>query len=295
MGFIKTGEVLIIGAEGYIGSRLYQHLINTGYYPQSVDIGKWGNPAGIYSIRKDFSQLDKHFIQYFKTIVLLAGHSSVSACDADPDGGLQNNCMEFVHLVNKLRPDQKFIYSSSGAVYGFSGSNTVKEIDPLTTPVKEYDRHKQAIDRWIENKGYNFYGLRFGTVCGYSKNPRNELMLNSMSRTAIRDKFVKVTNSDSYRAILGLNDLCRAITSIIEGPDIPGFYNLASFNEQIGVMGETVANYFKCSLNSIKGEDRYSFCLNTNKFQNTFNFKFEENIESIIKEAAKNDFSLNRY
>ena len=51
-----------------------------------------------------------------------------------------------------------------------------------------------------------WYGLRFGTVNGFSRNFRSELMLNSMSRSAIDDGVVRMSNSNIHRAILSLSE-----------------------------------------------------------------------------------------
>ena len=146
----------------------------------------------------------------------------------------------------------------------------------------------------MEKSGKRFYGLRFGTVCGYSSNPRNELMINSMTQSALLDKKVVVSNPDYFRAVLGMQDVCRAITYLLTGEIPPGHYNLASFNMTIGDIGQEIARQFKVKLEISSGDSNYSFCLDVTKFERCAGMEFLETPETIAKQAARNDFRVIR-
>lgn len=292
-------KILITGGLGYIGIPLVCFLsMNTDYDIDVVCSNWYKGPLSILDKQRyynvNYNTLDHADLYSYDAIVHLAAHSSVQAVESDITGALKNNCIDFINFINKTNyPKTKVIYASSGSVYGQSGEIPCKETNELKPPIENYDYQKQFNDRWVETQldKRKIYGLRFGTVNGYSLNPRNELMVNSMVKAAKTDGIVKVTNSDSFRAILGLNDLCRAVYAIIEQEGPSGFYNLSSFNMSIGDIGKEVSNVFKCNLVSKKGHDRYSFSLDTTKFQETFNFNFEDTIESIALAAAYNDFT----
>lgn len=293
-----TKSVLILGGLGYIGSRVYQYLLGQGFDCYSTDLQLFGDGLGFPNLRKNFADLNEGFIQEFDAVINLAGHSSVPSCDLNQEESLINNVVNFVNLVAKLRKDQKFIYASSGSVYG--NMLNAKETDILGDSAKRYDSHKQIIDNFfipappvdIPDK---WYGLRFGTVCGYSPNPRNELMINSMVKSARLKTLVRVSSPESFRSILGMNDLCRAIDHILDNDSIEaGIYNLASFYDKIGRLGSNVAKLMEARLETSEEEtSHYSFSLNTEKFEAT-GFEFLENTAMIARECIKNDFSVER-
>lgn len=291
---VKQRKILLTGCQGYVGSKLYSYLnTNTDHIIAGVDLDWYSGPKDLQFNKINFNILDPVALFQFDTVIHLAAHGSVQSVDSDSFNSIKNNCIDFINFINKTNHIAKIIYASSASVYGQAEDRLCKETDELQPPVVEYDKQKQFIDRWAETQFYKrrLYGLRFATVCGYSPNPRNELMINSMVKSAQTQGIVRVTNSDSYRAILGLNDLCRAIYAIIELDGPAGFYNLASFNMQIGEIGKQVSDIFKCNLDSKKGQDKYSFSLDTTKFQETFNFEFRDTVESISLAAANNDFS----
>ena len=102
------------------------------------------------------------------------------------------------------------------------------------------------------------------------------------------------------RPILGIEDLCRAIKTIIEcDEDKRGLYNLASFNktaEQIAyevsdVVGVKVVEYETdpTQIKNTKLQTKtYNFSISTNKFCKEFNFEFNETVESITKSIVDN-------
>lgn len=287
-------KVLLLGGLGYIGSRVYESLVKK-HNVYSVDLGLFSTsdylPPNFFD---DFRYCSKPFIQSFDVVILLAGHSSVPACKNNEPASVINNVFNFTDILNKLDPKQKFIYASSGSVYGSCGEVLAKEEDRLPEPLQSYDLQKRILDKMIEmwGKTYNYYGLRFGTVCGYSSNPRNELIINSMVKSAIEDKKVLVSNPHNWRAILGLDDLCKAMGAIIDKDDSnPGIYNLASFNAKIGQIGALVSNKYNAEYIETAGNSTYSFSLNIDKFCNEFNFHPQDTITSICQAAEKNDFS----
>lgn len=299
--------VLLTGGLGYIGSRVYKHLTERDYKVTSVDLDwyarktptDYSNPyhsgTEVLNHRINFNLLTKEEIQQYDVVVHLAAHSSVPACDKDPRGSLKNNCVDFFRLVEKLRDDQKFLYASSGSVYGFSGNHPCVETDRLDRPIKGYDAQKQLIDLYMESSGKTYYGMRFGTVCGYSPNPRNELLINAMVRSTRQGGVVHVTSPDNYRAVLGLRDLCRAIEGLIESDARPGFYNVSSFNAKIGDIASSVAHeMFANVLSKSSVTTTYSFCLNTDKFTSETNLIFKDTIEGLAWDAFRNDFSVER-
>lgn len=278
-------NILLLGGQGYIGSEVSKAL-KSKYNVTSVDI----------TTDYDYDDFKESYFDVFNTVICLAGIPAVADCDARPAESFEENCIKFFRLVHKLDPQVKLIYASSASVYGNTGGQEVNETYQLPKPTSEYDKQKQMIDFYMENsKHRNWFGLRFATVNGYSQNPRNRLLINSMVRDAITKKEVTISNHTSFRGVLGMRDLCRAIYAIIDQEQESGFYNLASFNGSIEEIGTKIAKLYDVSLYyKIGNTTSYSFCLDTTKFSTTFGYRLREKIEDIAKEAEKNDFTKDR-
>ena len=278
-------KILIVGNRRYIGSRLTQ-ILDNDYAVSGIDIG-WYDTI---QEKVDYRNLSRDFLKNFNVIIVLAGHSSVKSCAGDITGPWLNNVTNFSELIEKV-DDQLVIYSSSSSVYG---NNSPEQMHVEKTvnfrPVNNYDITKYALDlvahQAITN-GKKVVGLRYGTVNGWAPNLRVDVMINSMVHSAINTGKVFITNNTINRALLGIEDLGRAVKSIIENPK-PGIYNLASFNTEVGTIGEIVAEKLNVELienDPIPGV--YDFKLDCSLFANTFNFSFKETPEAIIEGLVK--------
>ena len=284
-------KILLIGGNGYIGSFLHLNLKDR-YDVKVVDINWFNDNDDDF----DFKNLDSEYIKGFDSVILLAGHSSVKMCDTDMMSSFNNNIDNFIKLVSKLNKNQKFIYASSSSVYGHTGNSVVDETYKVFEPNNYYDLSKQVIDMYMTINDINYYGLRFGTVNGWSPRLRSDIMINAMVNSAKTDGHIKLYIKDIMRPILGIKDLCRAIESIINcDVDKRGIYNLASFNNTSegiangvsSIMNMPVIEYNVLDLEKITNvklqTSAYNFAIDSSKFEKEFNFKFNESIESITK------------
>jgi len=282
--------VLIIGSEGYIGSRII-HELQDEYHMHGIDIC-WFGQTNNYTEVKDYNQLTKEELSKYHAIVLLAGHSSVKMCDGPVLSSWANNVNNFIDLVNKLDKDQILIYASSGSVYGSTNTTSIEDVPLQFKPINNYDLTKYSLDVHAEKfiqSGYNVIGLRFGTVNGWSPNIREELMINSMTKKAIREGSISINNKTIKRPILGIRDITRAVKEIIENPK-PGVYNLASFNDTVQSISDHIASSLDAFIEeTINVSGVYDFNMSTDKFEKAYDFTFAESIESIIKELADKD------
>jgi len=278
-------RVLLIGSNGYIGSRFYSDYKNK-YYFNLVDNCLHNKALFEDTINQDFKSLSNYFIQSFDAVVLLAGHSSVPMCRGNFLTSYKNNVDNFVDLISKLNKTQKFIYASSSSVYGVVDS-PVDENHLCFKTYENNDTQKIIIDLIANQMDLNYYGLRFGTVNGYSPHTREDIMLNAMTKSAWEKNEVNIFNPKTKRPILAVGDLVRAIDCIIESKDDNhGIYNLASFNSNVLYLGTEVANYFNVNIknNGDNGNKTYDFAIDSSKFKNTFNFEFRYDIKKILQE-----------
>ena len=289
-------KILLIGGSGYIGSRLQESLdvdvIDTNWFNDSE--------AGI-----DYRELTREDYSKYDTIILLAGHSSVKMSEGNLNSCFNNNVRNFIDLIEKL-DKQKLIYASSSSVYGSVGGKTVNEKYYGFEPYNQYDISKHTADLYAQKSNVEYYGLRFGTVNGSSPVLRTDVMINAMVNSALKDGHIKLYIKDTMRPILGINDLCRAIETIVESnEDKRGLYNLASFNktaEQIAyevanVMGVEVKEYDvdPTQIKNTKSQTKaYNFSISTLKFKREYKFKFQDTVESITSGLIENWNSMKK-
>ena len=281
-------KVLILGGNGYIGSRLRQ-VLGEHHFVKSNDCCWFAYDET--SDRRDYHKLTKEELAEFEVVVVLAGHSSVPSCKGDLPGPWLNNVTNFTDLLEKL-DDQLIIYASSASVYGNSApGERHRETNTHFTPVNNYDVTKYALDQQAIIANLNdrrVIGLRFGTVNGWAPNLRVDVMINSMYHSVQNSTGIQVMNKQISRAMLGIEDLCRAVIRCIEQPT-PGIYNLSSFNATVAEIADAVSNKLGADIiDRGTTNNAYDFALDTSLFEQTFEFTFKETPATIVDSLIQN-------
>jgi UDP-glucose 4-epimerase len=283
-------KVLILGGCGYIGSSLYEYLSKSNKV-DTVDLEWFGNFINENNIKEDYDNLTKIFLDNYDIVILTAANSSISLCK-DAFDTFDNNVTKFVNLVKKL-DKQKFIYASSSCVY-VTSDNSNKTENALLDPLDNLTLSKTTIDNFMKLTNIEYYGLRFGSVNGYSPNMRLDLMINSMTISSKENLAVNVFNGHAYRPILSMSDLCRSVETIINSDeDKRGVYNISSFNKNIMEIGKSVAEYTNVKLIDNGKNFTYDFEISTEKFEKSYNFTFLGTIESIVDSILNNTINKN--
>lgn len=294
-------KILLIGL-GYVGSAIYKKL-HTIY---DIDTCDYVNELATYKFNCGY--LDYPMFKNYDIIIYMAGNSSVSSCE-DIKNTITNNVYGLEHVLHtislanssRLNPI-KFIYASSASVYGSGlGINPMnipsRELHPLHSPINLYDASKQIGDI-IANMYSNqieIYGLRFGTVNGYSPLMRWDLIINSMYKSAMETGIINVVNPNIHRAILFIDDLVDSIQAIIDNEEYTegGIFNIASFNDTIGNIAEYIVEAINkpIEINTSFELSTYDFCINCDKFNNNikpilFRNTSRKTIELIVKSLS---------
>lgn len=273
-------KVLVIGGRGYIGSALVQHLNNERV--QCIAVGSRYN---------DYNLLTTNFLNSFDRIVLLAGHSSVPQCMGPLKSPWSNNITNFKNLVEKVNSTIPIIYASSSSVYSNSTTACSTEQDLSLECVNHYDLTKTVLDLYANQligQGRCLIGLRFGTVNGASPVLRKELMINAMVYSALTTGSISITNRHVNRPILGIKDLTLGIHAILTKSDndiknLAGPYNMSSFNTTVLDISNQISQLLKVPVEDLGTTGAvYDFSISNHRFQTTFDFKFQDTIESIV-------------
>lgn len=281
-------KILIIGGCGYIGSALFNKFKDK-HQVSTVDLEWFGNYINPKNIQIDFDYIGEVYLNQFDIVINVAAHSSVPLCK-EVRAAFHNNVTKFIDLVSKLKK-QKFIYASSSCVYVTSDNKPKVETDTLY-PMDGLTLTKTTIDQYMPLTDVEYYGLRFGSVNGWSPNMRLDLMINAMTLSAKTNKEVNVMNGAAHRPILSINDLCRAVEAIVDcEEDHRGVYNLASVNYNIYTIGSMVAEHTNVPLVDKGNNYTYDFAISSDKFKETFNFEFEDEVTSIVDNINQHEIN----
>lgn len=266
-------RICVTGSNGYVGSSLVPCLRVSGHHVFGLD-----RPT-------DYRIIDREFIDKFDAVIHLAAHSSVKKCNEDERWAVDNNVTGVVHLLDCLTPDQTLIYASSASVYNGCGFNA-KEDFKCVHPMSVYDVTKFAADQVVavRNRPRTF-GLRFGTVSGWSPNTRFDLVVNAMAMDAQNTGKIRLQNGSATRTILGIGDLCCAIDCILKNADAPhGVYNVGSVQVNIATIARVVADVFNAEIEENQTPTpHYNWGMNLDKIRNVFGFEPRQTVESICR------------
>lgn len=262
--------MLLIGSSGYIGSYLVEILLEqTEIELTTVD----SRPGG--DIQANHQTLSQEFLNAFEIVLFFAGSSSVQQSVGDPWSAAEENCWSLVKLAKKLRSGSVLIYASSASVYGAvhteleaSGDSIQDksfESSSLSLPLNIYDGSKIAADTLLLHLPVKTVGLRMGTVSGWSRNFRPELVFNSFVNATVRSKnpVLKVTNPRADRTLLFLSDLAIVILKLIEKREneLPRILNVGSLSMKIGEIANGISRITNAAIEIGDGNPTYSFRL----------------------------------
>jgi UDP-glucose-4-epimerase GalE len=147
-------SVLVTGGAGYIGSHCCKALHAAGYTPVSFDnlstghreFVKWG-PLEIGDIR-DAGRVADVLSRYEVSAVMhFAAASIVSESTVDPGTYYETNVSGTLSLLQamRLRGIDKFVFSSTGAVYGNASHQRLSE-DAVCAPINPYGKSKRVVE-----------------------------------------------------------------------------------------------------------------------------------------------------
>ena len=191
--------ILITGAGGYIGTNLVSKLIKLKYKVVALDTFWFGNylkkNKRLKILKKDIRKLDLKDLNNIDTIIHLASIANDPAAELNAKLTWDINVLATYNLIDLAvkKKIKKFIFASSGSVYGIKKEKKVIEDLPLH-PVSEYNKSKMIAERILLSfkKKIDLTILRPATVCGYSPSMRLDVAVNALTFNALKNNKIKV-------------------------------------------------------------------------------------------------------
>lgn len=262
-------EILITGAAGFVGSRLFHHLITREMKGRitAVDSGMFGMDAiELDSSRKarDHSishlkiseYLETFSLKNVKTIIHLSGLSNDPSADYSPEGNEELNFIDTCELAHAAQEAgvERFIFASSASVYGFNDSKILNE-SCAANPFTNYTKAKYDAEEYLRkiNQEYKMkcIALRKGTIMGTSRRMRFDLVVNAMVMQVMSNGSIVLQGGGAvWRPLVSIRDVVDLYTFLIEMSDdrfsimSNGFeYNVVGKNYRISELALEIREY----------------------------------------------------
>ena len=183
---------------------------------------------------------------------------------------------------------QKFIFASSGSVYGVSESPNVTENHPLV-PISAYNKTKMIAERVFASyiDLIKLYVIRPATVCGLSPRMRLDVSVNMLSFQALKNRKITVFGGSQVRPNIHIDDLVEIYKIIAETDKIEtGIYNAGFENLSIMEIAETIQNKIDCEIVVEPTNDIRSYRQDSSKLINQ-GFKPIKSVKNAIDELKE--------
>jgi len=232
---------LVTGASGFIGSNIVKKLIEQKQEVWGLDNFSNSDDSNVKEFKNDFTFI-RNDIRNFKTCVDLcegkdyvlhqAALGSVPRSIDDPYSSNDSNVNGFLNimLAAKQAGVKKFVYASSGSVYG--DSTTLPKVEnTIGEPLSPYAATKQINEMYAKvfHKAYGFdsIGLRYFNVYGPMQKFEGPYVtvIPTWCRAFIRDEEIFINgDGKTSRDFCYVEDVVRAnilaAVSSLEGANV---------------------------------------------------------------------------
>jgi len=210
-------NILITGGGGYIGTNLTAELLNRGYNITVLDTFWFGNylkkHKNLKILKKDIRDIVKKDLNSIECIMHLASIANDPAAELNARLTWDVNVLATYKLINLAinHKVKKFIFASSGSVYGIKKEKKVTE-DLSLEPVSEYNKSKMIGESVLLNykDKIDLTILRPATVCGYSPAMRLDVAINALTFGALQNNLITVFGGKQIRPNLTMHDMINA-------------------------------------------------------------------------------------
>jgi len=295
-------KILITGGGGYIGTNLVHNLLNENYKLKVIDTFWFGNylkkNKNLQILKKDIRNLTSQDISKTDCIIHLASIANDPAAELDPGLTWNVNVLATYNLINLAvkKGVKKFIFASSGSVYGVKKEKKVTEELNLE-PLSEYNKSKMICERILLSykKDIDLTILRPATVCGYSPSMRLDVAVNALTFAALSKRKIKVYGGKQIRPNLNIHDMVDVYKFFLKKKiEKDKHINDTIFN--VGFENLSILNIAKRINKSLKlkskifvepSNDPRSYRQNSDKIISK-GFKPKKKIDHAIKEIEEN-------
>ncbi len=302
----EVKNVLITGGAGYIGSVLTRQLLKEGYNVKVLDkllFGAYsleellGNP-NFQLIKADIFDKEAFVrnISDVDAVINLAAIVGEPACVCQKDVAIKTNYLGALYVAKlcKAYGIKRFIQASTCSTYGQNEEDIISKEGSKLFPVDFYGETKIYAERELIkliDKDFSPTILRFSTVYGLSPRMRFDLVVNTLTKKAVKEKEITIFGGEQWRPLIHTDDLCKAILMVLKSPLKKvgnQIFNVGNNNEnytinQVGILvKECIPSVKIKTINDVA--DKRNYKVDFTKIEKILNFEPKKNVKDGIIE-----------
>ena len=323
-------KILVLGSQGYLGTRLTRYLKDCGYFVNGVDLGTFANCLisddfiETLTITKDASSISKWDLEKYDVLINLASNSNDPISKVNPET-YYKPAEIFSENIAIFCKDLglKYIFPSSCSIYGVT--NDMCDEISLPNPITEYSKSKLHIESKLQklaNQDFAPVALRLATIFGYSPRMRFDIVVNMFTGMLLtQNKILLNSNGMSWRPHLFIDDALEAFRCVLEWNNNSGkmeifnvgnnFNNLTIYQtaelmtslftgSTIEYLNPDINNLIFTDTKVISGKDERNYRVGFDKIYRTFpDYKNKtsllDGVTSMIKELKRVNLDFDKF
>ena len=287
-------NILVTGGCGYLGTILVEKLLKKNLNVVVIDRMWFGNflkkNRRLRIIKDDFKNLNNYKLPNFNSIIHLANIANDPSAELSPSLSWEINVLGTEILMNYAKKNRikKFLYASSGSVYGIKKERKVTENLELV-PISLYNKTKMRAERIIASYSdqIDFYCIRPATICGYSPKMRLDVTVNLLTFNALQKGLMTIFGGKQIRPNIHIQDISNIFIHFLNKKLPSGFYNAGFENLSIIQIAKKIEKKVNTKIKIIKNtNDPRSYRQDSSKLLKT-GFKPKFGVDYAIDELIE--------
>ena len=286
-------KILVTGGCGYKGHVLIPKLLERGCDVIAFDIQWFGNflapHKNLLVIKGDVRNTESIPLDGVDCIIHLSSIANDPCSDLDPKLTWEISALATMQLADKARREgvKRFIYASSGSVYGVKEELQVTE-DLELEPISEYNKTKMVGERVLLSYENDMVVqiVRPATVCGYSPRMRLDVAVNLLTMQALTKGKVTIFGGDQVRPNIHIDDITDLYLHLIDHPEFTGIYNAGFENISIMDIAKLITKRIPAEISVTPSNDPRCYRINSDKILAT-GFKPNKTVDDAVKEIIQ--------
>jgi nucleoside-diphosphate-sugar epimerase len=271
-------KILVSGGCGYVGSVLVPRLLDEGHDVHVIDDQWFGNflsdhPA-LRITKKTIEKINGDDLRNIEVVIHLANVANDPSVEINPTFSWEVNVLHTTQLLELSKRSgsvKKFMYASSGSVYGVKTEPNVTE-DLSLVPISAYNKTKMSAERVCLSYAGDFevFCIRPATVCGASPRMRFDVVVNMFVMQAFLNNQITVLGGDQVRPNIHIEDMASVYVHFLNKNGLDsGTYNAGFENISVMDIATMVQDRFNVGIEVRPSNDPRSYRQDSTKLVQT--------------------------
>ena len=287
-------RILVTGGCGYVGSVLVPQLLSDGHNVLVIDDQWFGNFLPSHpelAIRKkSINQIDDADLNGIEAVIHLANVANDPSVELNSTFSWEVNVLhttQFLELCKRAKSVKKFMFASSGSVYGVKSEPNVTEELSLV-PISAYNKTKMSAERVCLSYAeyFDVICVRPATVCGVSPRMRFDVVVNMFVLQAFTKSKITVLGGEQVRPNIHIDDMASVYTHFLgKNGLVSAIYNAGFENISVMDIAKMVQEVFKVEIEVKPSNDPRSYRQDSTKLIES-GFVRKKSVSDAISEIA---------